>query len=271
MTDSNSNPHNAPSPHFPDRYWTLVGNLSFAILAVLSLVFWRERTILLDAAHQSLKVLATNQLAIQVDRYGAGFVQAFPLWGARWGFSLQAILMSYSLAFVLFHWVCFFITDKVLKVNSLALVIVLFATIMTAHSFFWVQNEIIQGTSFLLMTFGFLVNRGNFSQFRWFDYPLSIFLIFTVYFFHPLTLFPFAFLIAYFGTFLLPFFFFSFLKKIPVSIPQKPPISRGLLLFSSLARQQLGQLNTTSQASATTIKVRRNGLKRISPKLGTHY
>ena len=118
-----------------DRNISRIGNATFAVLAVLSVVFWRERTMLLDAALQSFFIINDGKLAIQVGRFGATFVQAFPLVASKLGFSLQIVLTFYSLGFVVFHWLCFWLCDKVLKIKPFALAIVLFSTLMTAHTF----------------------------------------------------------------------------------------------------------------------------------------
>lgn len=214
-----------------NRYITGIGHITFGVLAVLSLVFWRERTMILDAAFQSFYVINKESLFIVVDRFGAAFVQSFPLLTSKLGFPLSVVLMSYSLAFVLFHWLAFFICDKILKIKALALGIVLWYMLMTAHTFYWAQNEVIQGISLTFVYFALLLNRGTFQKMRWWDYPLSIGLVFTLVYFHPLITFSFGFLWAYF-----------FIQKMhPLSKFSKlrentnPNISYGLLGWSALS------------------------------------
>ncbi len=181
-----------------NRYITFFGHITFGILAVLALVFWRERTIILDASFQSFDIINKGKLAIQVQRFGAAFVQSFPLVTSKLGLSLTTVLMSYSLSFVLFHWLAFFICDKIWEVKTLALGIVLWYMLMTAHTFYWAQNEVIQGISLTFVYFALLMNRGEFTKLRWWEYPLSIGLVFTLVYFHPLIIFPFCFLLGYF-------------------------------------------------------------------------
>jgi hypothetical protein len=188
------------------RYTTLFGHVTFGVLAVLALVFWRERTMMLDASFQSFDIINNGKLAIQVQRFGAAFVQSFPLLASKMGLSLKIVLMSYSLAFVLFHWLCFFICDKLLKNKNLALGVLLWYVLMTAHTFYWAQNEVIQGISLIFVYFALLIHRLEFSKLRWWDYPLpilsgsaiSIGLSFTLVYFHPLIIFPFCFMWFYF-------------------------------------------------------------------------
>jgi hypothetical protein len=180
------------------RYTTLLGHITFGVLAVLALVFWRERTMMLDASFQSFDIINKGKLAIQVQRFGAAFVQSFPLLTSKMGFPLKIVLMSYSLSFVIFHWLCFFICDKLLKNKDLALGVLVWYILMTAHTFYWAQNEVIQGISLVFVYFALLTYRGEFPKMRWWDYPLSIGLSFTLVYFHPLMIFPFCFIWAYF-------------------------------------------------------------------------
>ena len=181
-----------------NRYTTILGHAAFGVLAILAIVFWRERTIMLDASFQSFNIINNGKLAIQVQRFGAAFVQSFPLVTSKLGLPLSIILTLYSLSFVIFHWLAFVICDKVLKVKSLALGIVLWYMLMTAHTFYWAQNEIIQGISLTFVYFALLINRGEFTKLCWWEYPLSIALVFTLVYFHPLIIFPFCFLWGYF-------------------------------------------------------------------------
>lgn len=181
-----------------NRYTTLIGHATFAILAVLAIVFWRERTMMLDASFQSFDIINKGKLAIQVQRFGAAFVQSFPLVTSKFGLPLSVVLTSYSLGFIFFHWLSFFICDKVLKVKALALGVLMWYMLMTAHTFYWAQNEIIQGISLTFVYFALLMNRGEFSKLRWWEYPLSIALVFTLVYFHPLIIFPFCFIWGYF-------------------------------------------------------------------------
>ncbi|MDZ7879257.1 MAG: hypothetical protein U5L45_16365 [Saprospiraceae bacterium] len=190
---------NNASPLF-SPYFTWLGHGTFAVLTVLSFVFFRERTVILDAALQSFIILRDNDFAIQVHRFGAAMTQVFPLVAARLGGSLSTILMVYSLSFVWVHWAMFWLCDRVLKQKLMAFAIVLFNVFMVNDTFYWAQNELIQAISLNFVFWAYLLNRGNFTAFRWFDYPLLGGLVITLAFFHPLIVFPFLFMAIYFLT-----------------------------------------------------------------------
>jgi hypothetical protein len=204
---------------FYDTLSTWIGHLTFTILALLAFLFFKERTLILDASFQSFLVILQNDFAIQVHRFGAVMTQIFPLMAYRLGGSLSTILTVYSLAFVLVHWLMFWFCDSILKQKEIAFGIVLFNVFMVNNTFFWVQNEVIQAISLCLVFWGLLLRRGNFAAFHWFDYPVLLFILVTLVYFHPLVVFPFLFIAFY----LLLTFFENKKKTLntiyPLSIP----------------------------------------------------
>jgi hypothetical protein len=187
-----------PANSFP-RYTTWIGHLTFAVLAVLAVWFFKERTVILDAAFQSFEVIKRGWFAIQVNRYGAAMTQVFPLLASKIRLlSLPQVLTIYSLSFVLVHWLMFVICDQWIKVKALGFAIVLFNVFMVNNTFYWVQNEIIQAISLNFVFWAWLVKLGSWRQIKWYLYPVLVFLIVTIAFFHPLTIFPFLFVAGYF-------------------------------------------------------------------------
>jgi hypothetical protein len=183
---------------FFSTFSTRLGHSTFVVLSLMAFVFFKERTLILDAALQSFIILRDNDFAIQVHRFGAAMTQIFPLVASRLGGSLSTILLAYSLSFVLVHWAMFWLCDRVLKQKAMALGIVLFNVFMVNHTFYWAQNELIQAISLGFVFWAYLLNLGKFAAFRWFDYPILFGLLITLAFFHPLVLFPFSFIAIYF-------------------------------------------------------------------------
>jgi hypothetical protein len=179
-------------------YFTWLGHGTFAVLTLMAFAFFKERTLILDAALQSFIILRDNDFAIQVHRFGAAMTQIFPLVAAKLGGTLPTILTAYSLSFVLVHWLMFWLCDRVLRQKAMAFGIVLFNIFMVNHTFYWAQNELIQAISLNFVFWAYVLNRGSFTAFRWFDYPLFGGLLVTLAFFHPLIAFSFLFMAIYF-------------------------------------------------------------------------
>jgi hypothetical protein len=169
-----------------------VGHILFAILGAFSLYFWQERTLMLDAAFQSYLFISTGLPAIMVERFGAGLTQLLPLLGVYLGFSLKNVLILYSFSIVLFHYVLFFITKNLLKAKETSLAILFFNVFLTGEAFFWMQNELLQGISLMFLMWGFFIKKQVLKQYQWWDYLTGFGLITTVIYYHPLIVFPMA-------------------------------------------------------------------------------
>jgi hypothetical protein len=167
-------------------------------MAVLAVYFFKERTIILDAALQSFQLLHQDKLAIQVNRFGAAMTQVFPWVALQLKLPLKAVLILYSLGFVLVHWLMFTLCDSWLKAKSMAFAILLFSIFMVNHTFFWTQNEIIQATSLSFVFWAILHRFGSGTKMPWWLLFPGLPLLATLSFFHPLIVFPFAFAGGYF-------------------------------------------------------------------------
>jgi hypothetical protein len=175
-----------------------LGHFLFAILTLFSLYFWQERTLILDAAFQSYLFISTGRPAIMVERFGAGLTHLLPLMGVYLGFSLKNVLILYSFSIVLFHYVLFFISKKLLKDNAIALAIVLFNVFLIGDAFFWMQNELLQGISLMFVMWGFFIKKQTLTDYHWWDYLMGVGLITTVIYYHPLIIFPIAYVWLFF-------------------------------------------------------------------------
>lgn len=173
----------------------LAGILVFAGLTVLSRVFYLERIIMPDTAFQLFEIITRKGLAIQTNRFGAAATQAFPLLGVKLGWSLNALLVVYSFAFVAFPLFLFILLAWGFKNRTMALALGFFTLMLTNHSFYWVQSELLQGCALLLFVFG-VATAGE--RMAWWRLILLFPLAAVVIFFHPLTFIPWVFLSGFF-------------------------------------------------------------------------
>lgn len=177
------------------------GHFIFALFALGALWFWQERTLILDAAFQSYLFIASGCPAIMVERFGAAAVQLLPLAGVKAGASLSAVLMLYSVAVVLFQWGMFAIAAHGLRDKRTALILLIFNILLVGDSFYWMQNELLQGIAVLLLTWGWWLQRAGppFSPASGVMFWVgSAALAVTIIYFHPLIVFPVAFLWVFF-------------------------------------------------------------------------
>ncbi len=169
------------------------GHAVFTVLFAMSLWFWQERTLILDAAFQSYLLVAKGQPAIMVERFGAAAVQFLPLLGVWAAASLKTVLMLYSASFVLFQWAMFSICLHVLKDKSAALLLLLFNVLLVGDSFYWIQNELLQAIAWMVLLLAMWLKWGAWQQWKAWQYLLSTALMATVAYLHPLVVFPLAF------------------------------------------------------------------------------
>lgn len=187
-----------------------IGILSYITLLILSIVYYKERTVMNDASFQLFSILKNDGFAIQINRFGAAFTQIYPFMASKLGLPLSQVAMTYSASFILFYFSSFLIVLLGFKNEKIALVILLFNTIMVRDSFYWIQCEFVQGVVFTLLflaLFEHILKMENTPY--WFHF-LSPFFIITIIYFYPLLLFVYL-----FGLF---FFMIQYPKKIKLLI-----------------------------------------------------
>jgi len=176
-----------------------LGAFVYAILLVLSLFFFEERTAFLDIAYHLFYIIKDGDFAIQNNRFGSCFTQVFPLIASKLNLDLRLVMKVYSAAFVVVYASVFFVMMFVVKSYQFSLVMLLHCTLMVTDTFFWIQSELPQGLAFLLLFFSFIIHKKEFASSIWYLPFITIGML-TVTFFHPLILFPFLFIVAFFYT-----------------------------------------------------------------------
>lgn len=171
-----------------------LGVCVYAILLILAILFYKERTIFMDASFICFSVIKDGALAIQDFRFGSAITQIFPLISSQLGLPLQAVLLSYSIGFIIFYATIYCVIKYWFKNEMLSLVLLLFNLLMVSQTFYWIQSEQIQGTALLL--FYFALQFKNPIEYRYPEINISIsyLLLFTVAFIHPILVVQFIFI-----------------------------------------------------------------------------
>jgi hypothetical protein len=168
------------------------------MLLILSVLFYKERTVFLDNAYHLFIIIKDGDFAFQNFRYGAVFTQAVPLLASKLNISLNAILISYSVCFVIYYALCYYICGSILKNYRLALVLLVFNIAFVSDTFFWMLSELPQGIAFMLVLLSYLSSR--LSEKATLGNILLVILgtIVVIIFFHPLMMFPYLFVLVFF-------------------------------------------------------------------------
>ncbi len=176
----------------------MAGIVSFTALLILSLLFYKERCLLTDNAFHLFYFAKAENFAIQNNRFGAIFTQAFPIFGIRLGASLDTVMQLYSISFIIYYFIIFFLIVRVFKNRELSLIMLLWPVLFVSHAFYWMLSELPQGIAFMLLFFALYkyVKTNHAKSFRW-NFLLALLLIFLSGF-HPLVLIPVVFVSLFF-------------------------------------------------------------------------
>lgn len=170
------------------RNIAITGILVYSLMLILSVWFYKERAAMCDAAFQLQNVLFNNDFAIQVNRFGSFFTQAFPLIAARMGASLQTAAVLYSMSFIIMYFSAFLLLIYYFKNYWLALALLLCNTLMVRHSFYWIQCEMIQGLVYTFLHLAFVYKDLTDIKPKIHHKLISILLLITALFTYPLQL-----------------------------------------------------------------------------------
>ncbi|WP_045688358.1 hypothetical protein [Hymenobacter sp. AT01-02] len=173
------------------------GVVTYIVLAVLAIVFYKERVAFVDLSFHLFTILQEDTLTIQNYRFGSAITQLVPLLGGRLGLSLHTVTILYSLAFVGWYASVFAFCVWGARAVRWGTVVVLLSTLMVTHTFYWAQSELQQGLVFMVL---FLAVYQRWLVVKWpgWGVPALSIGLFTLCFFHPTLFIPFSFCCLFF-------------------------------------------------------------------------
>lgn len=180
---------------FNDRRIWYVGALAFLGLGAMAWHWCLPRVMMSDAAFQVFEVIQRQDFAIQANRFGSAVTKVFPFVAVKLGLPLPQVLLWYSLSFVVYPLALYLLLGRVLRNEYMAVVLILFYTLLAGHTFYWMQSELLQGCALVLFFYGWLIRDGL----RLWEWPLLLALVPVLLFFHPLMFIPYFFLWAFFA------------------------------------------------------------------------
>ena len=125
------------------------------ILLLLSVVFFKERMLFIDAPHNLFRIINDGHFHIEEHRYGSFISQIFPLAGAQLHLPLQALMILYSASFNLFFLGVALLLVYKFRNYGLAILFALYLTLFASATFYWPNNEVHQGIGWLVLAFAF--------------------------------------------------------------------------------------------------------------------
>lgn len=178
-----------------DLAFSILGHLSFFVLLVASVYYYKERILFADSAFQFFKIINFEKINIEAFRYGAILPELPVLLAIKLGFNLKLLTITYSVAFIALYYIVFLICIKLLKNTSAGLSIVLILIMCISESFFYPVTETHQSLVFSVLLFAIL----QYSSFRnsFIQILLASVVIILSFLTHPVALYPLTFIIGY--------------------------------------------------------------------------
>lgn len=170
----------------------LLGLFSYLVLFVLAVVFYKERTIFIDVAFRFFAMIKAGDYVIQVYRFGSYFTQSFLYLSYVIGLPLKYIMINYSVGFIIYKALIFLLCFKFLKCPKLAITLLLTDVLIVSETFYWIQSELVESISFLILYFAVLQNFAS-KKLHILRLVLLLGMLITVIFFHPLSFILFTF------------------------------------------------------------------------------
>ncbi|MEI8280714.1 MAG: hypothetical protein WCG87_13230 [Bacteroidota bacterium] len=173
-----------------------IGLLAYLVLLILSVIFYKERTIFTDIAFHLFCIVKDSSLAIQNFRFVAISTQFLPLMARKAEMSLSSIMYIYSASFVLYYAACYVICGSILKRYEYAMIVLLCNVLFVSDTYYWIQSELPQAISIMIVVLAYVHNR-SFATANPIALALVFIGIFTASFSHPLLLIPFLYCVTF--------------------------------------------------------------------------
>ncbi len=174
-----------------------IGASTFLVLALLALILYKQRIILLDIAFHLFEILRTGDFAFQNHRVGAFLTQSVPLVASKLGLSITPIMMLYSLSFVAYYFMIFWLCTCRLHAVEYGLATLLLGTLMVTDTFYWMLSEFPQGMAVLMLYLALIKYSTCHSRYKTLAQVMVILLAIFLIFYHPLMIAPFVFCSLY--------------------------------------------------------------------------
>jgi hypothetical protein len=175
-------------------------NVSLAVLGILllgSIVFYKHRVLFVDPAWISFDILNRGKLSIQEHRYGSFITQMWLLIANKLHLPMKAALMLYSISFYAFYFSVAWIVGCVLKQYAVGILLVMYFTLFVSDVYFWPNNEVHQGTGWMMLFLGLFFKYQKEGKAPWWGHALMLLTMFLAVFSHFIVIVPFTFVGLY--------------------------------------------------------------------------
>lgn len=179
------------------RIGAILALVAMSVLLVWAAVFYKERMLLCDASYIFFRIVNEQTLQIQQYRYGAFITQMVPLIAAKLHLPLKYALVAYSISFNLFYLSIALIVFR-LREYLLVILMTFYYLLLTTDSFFWTNNEVLQGVAWMFLFWALLFFEAKKDKPNKAALVVIMFLSAFAVLTHPLVIFCMGFLFFFF-------------------------------------------------------------------------
>jgi hypothetical protein len=180
------------------KYYFYTGLACLLGLAILSIIFFKERIAFSDTAYQAVYLLIEQRPFVNWVRIGSVITQAMPLMAIWLHAGLYTVMVLHSLSFIVFFTAIYLLAYRFSKTTLLFFIIPLYLVLITTEVFYWPQSELQQGMLWLCLYAVLIFEKKWHKAALWQFLSIHFLCILWIQFFHPLIFFPLIFLVIYY-------------------------------------------------------------------------
>ncbi len=169
---------------------TIIGHFFFLTYLLFSLIFYKERLLNFDSAYYTFHLIFHEDYFIIHNRTINYFTQWLPLIAIENEWSLKTVLLLYSSAFMLLHYLVFNLIVHLIKNVEAGIFFALALCLTMRYKFYTGISEITATLAFVALLIAWLTkNQFRFSKLPvWADWGIAFGIILLVYTGHPLAI-----------------------------------------------------------------------------------
>lgn len=155
-----------PSFQFSTPHFRWLGYLVWFVLFLFSILFFKERSIFMDGAFQLFEMINEESFKLYHYRLPNPLTQILPVLAIKLHFPLKAVLIAYSINFILLHTILYHLIVNWLKNDFLGWALIFFFTLFSLDTFYFLPPELFQGSALLIFSFAIILRFPKMDQ-KW--------------------------------------------------------------------------------------------------------
>lgn len=180
------------------RFNSYLGHLIFLVHIILSVLFVYEKTLYSDAANFIFNIVNDESFFIAAGRYSCLPPQFLTLAAVKLSLPLKAVLLVYSLSYVLYYYLLYNIIVYVMKNAEIGLIVAFSLLLCIRHNYFMNHCEMHLAIIYSLLLFAFMEYYYRYKPFAQAFYIFITSLLIALCFFaHPAILLAVIFILLY--------------------------------------------------------------------------